>query len=71
MSASINNYDGLIMQNSGALPAPGAMAAPKEEAWWKKGPNVNMGGPKPPNDEEPKSLLDQMIDFVTGAEAKK
>ena len=49
---------------------PGA-EAPKEGKWWDKLPDVKFGGefPEPPDDE--RSLLDDLIDMVTGADSKR
>lgn len=61
--------EGTVFQNSGALPQPGV--APKPGPWWKKEPNAIPGGPRPDDDGDGKSLLDEIIDFATGAESKR
>ena len=71
MSSAAGNYSDLVMQNTpGALPLPG-QDGPRlpsfDEVFGDKGKAIN-GGPNPggPEDDGPKSMLDDIIDTLTG-----
>ena len=76
-SATAGNYGDLVMQSGtpGAIPLPGS-EAPRlpsfDEVFGDKSKAINGGpGPGGPNDNKPKSLLDDIIDTLTGEKAKE
>ena len=74
--ASSSNYGDLVMMSTtpGAIPLPGS-EAPRlpsfDEVFGDKSKAIN-GGPGPGGDgDKPKSLLDDIIDTLTGEKAKE